>query len=120
MRTRSYAIRMRSSQRRIRHGARAKNDVLRSTADTRRATFGALLTGVRGALPVLHRQFGERGEVDRWLMSSRRVVRWATAILVVVVLLDNAWTPSDASSSKARSRIDPALLAQAKADPTSS
>jgi len=48
----------------------------------------------------------------------RRVMRWAAAIVAVAVLLDTAWTPSDAAS-KNSSHIDPALLAQAKAHPNS-
>ena len=46
-------------------------------------------------------------------------MRWVGAILVVAALVETSWTPADAASEKARQRIDPALLAQAKAHPTS-
>ena len=53
-------------------------------------------------------------------LGMRKAMRWATAILAVAVLLDTAWTPSEAASKKPQSHIDPALLAQAKAHPASS
>ena len=47
-------------------------------------------------------------------------MHWAVAIITIALLLDSAWTPSDAASPKTRGgHIDPALLAQAKAHPTS-
>ena len=49
-----------------------------------------------------------------------KAMRWAAAIVAIAVLLDTAWTPSEAASKKPQSHIDPALLAQAKAHPTSS
>ena len=51
------------------------------------------------------------------LNTGRSVVRWIAAIVVVAVLLDNSWTPGVAASPKAQSRIDPALFAQATAQP---
>ena len=50
----------------------------------------------------------------------RRSLRWAAAIVAIAVLLDTAWTPSDAASTKHPAHIDPALLAQAKTHPMSS
>ena len=49
----------------------------------------------------------------------RKVVRWAAATVVVALLLDSAWTPIQAASPKTASRVDPALLAAAKASPRS-
>jgi serine protease AprX len=46
-------------------------------------------------------------------------MHWAAAIITIALLLDSAWTPSDAASPKTAGHIDPALLAQAKANPTS-
>jgi serine protease AprX len=47
-------------------------------------------------------------------------LRWSAAIVAVAVLLDTAWTPSEAASKSVPSRMDPALLAQARSHPTSS
>jgi hypothetical protein len=44
-------------------------------------------------------------------------MRWAVVVLSVAVLVDTAWTPIDAASPKKPARIDPTLLAQAKANP---
>jgi serine protease AprX len=52
-------------------------------------------------------------------VGIRRSMHWAVAIITIALLLDSAWTPSDAASPKTRGHIDPALLAQAKANPTS-
>lgn len=53
-------------------------------------------------------------------LQIRRSVRWAAAIVAVAVLLDTAWTPSDAATKKTPGNIDPALLAQAQANPATS
>ena len=48
----------------------------------------------------------------------RRSMRWVVVLLSVAVLVDTAWTPGDAATPpKKTARVDPALLAQAKANP---
>ena len=57
--------------------------------------------------------------VDQFRIRFRRAVRWAAAVVVIAMLLDSAWTPVQAASKKDPSRVDPALLAAAKASPNS-
>src|SRR6266852_2241252 len=47
----------------------------------------------------------------------RRAMRWVVVLLSVAVLVDTAWTPGDAATPKHTARLDPTLLAQAKANP---
>jgi serine protease AprX len=57
--------------------------------------------------------------VDQRRIRFRRAVRWAAAVVVIAMLLDSAWTPSQAATPKEPNRVDPALLAAAKASPNS-
>src|SRR2546428_2524165 len=91
-----------------------RNPALRSGADTRDQPFGGVLTASR---ELVWR--GERFvKLDR--VRIRRSMRWAAAIITIAVLFDTAWTRTEAASAKSGgSHIDPALLAQAKAHPSS-
>jgi serine protease AprX len=51
-------------------------------------------------------------------LRIRTAMRCAAAIVAVAMLLDTAWTPSDAAS-RTPSHIDPALLAKAQSHPSS-
>ena len=48
----------------------------------------------------------------------RGAMRWAVVLIALAVLVDTAWTPVDAATPpKKPARVDPTLLAQAKANP---